>query len=108
MTNFIKENFDTFGGYVTYGSDYKDRKFVARFKYAKDGMGSFLTFLRKNFTVEEYFARLDGGEAPLTILKSKGYLQPHIKKWLKEGGYEVSSAGFEQYIQDQISRRKAA
>jgi len=110
MTNFIKENFDTFGGYVTYGTDNisRNRKFVARFKYAKDGMGSFLTFLRKNFTVEEYFSRLDGGEAPLKILQSKGYLQPHIKKWLKEAGYEVSVAGFDQYVKDSVSRRKAA
>jgi hypothetical protein len=63
--------------------------------------------LTKNFTVEEYFARLEAGESPLTILQSKGYLLPHIKKWLKEEGYEVSLAGFKKYIEDGIAKRLA-
>lgn len=103
MSKFIKEQFSG-TEYVTYG---EDRKFVARFKYAKSGKGTFITFLCKNFTVEEYFSRLDGGESPLQILESKGYLLPHIKKWLKEGGYEVSKVGFNQMIQDQIAARQA-
>ena len=105
MTKFTKENFINSGGYITYG---EDRKFVARFKHAKDGAGSFITFLIKNFTVEEYFAEYEAGVAPLNIAGDKGYLLPHIKRWLKEGGYEVSKAGFDQYIQDQINSRKAA
>lgn len=101
MTQFVKESFC--------GTEYTEYrigtevKFVARFK--RGGRGPFLTFLTKNFTVEEYFSRLEAGEAPLTILQSKGYLQPHIKKWLKEGGYEVSVAGFEKMIQDRIENR---
>lgn len=105
MTKFAKENFDNSGGYVTYG---EDRKFVARFKYAKAGAGSFITFLIKNFTVEEYFDRMAAGEAPLKIVEDKGYLLPHIKTWLKRDGYEVSKAGFDKYIQDRIDARKAA
>ena len=94
MTAFIKDNF--YGSeYVDYNIDGKS-KFVARFKYKRGSKGSFITFLIKNFTVEEYFGRLDAGEAPLTILQSKGYLQPHIKKWLKEGGYPVTQEGFKQ------------
>lgn len=106
MTKFVKENF--------YGTEYVDyniggpsgkSKFVARFKYAKGGKSSFIKFLIQNFTVEEYFSRLDAGEAPLAILESKGYLLPHIKRWLKQGGYEVSVAGFKKMVQDQIAAR---
>ena len=97
MTAFIKTEFSG-SECVNYGG-----KFVARFK--RGGKASFLTFLVKNFTVEEYFGRLDAGESPLKILESKGYLLPHIKKLLKEIGYEVSVVGFQQYIEDQLERR---
>lgn len=95
MTAFIKTEFSG-SEIVSYGG-----KFVARFK--RGGKGSFLTFLTKNFTVEEYFGRLAAGEAPLKILESKGYLLPHIKKYLKDNGYEVSKAGFDKYIQEQVA-----
>lgn len=103
MTSFVKSQF--------YGSEYVDynigntSKFVARFKYARGSKSSFISFLIKNFTVEEYFGRLAAGEQPLTVLNSKGYIQPHIKKRLKELGYEVSSAGLEKLIQDQVNSR---
>ena len=112
MTKFTKENLSTVGGYVQYhphaDSYYEDRKFVARFKHARDGVASFKAFLIKNFTVEEYFAQLDAGKAPLMIVQEKGYILPHIKAWLKRDGYKVSTAGFDQYIQDRINTRKAA
>lgn len=100
MTKFIKEKFNDDGMYVTY-----DGKFVARFKYARSGKGSFISFLIKNFTVEEYFAELDKGKAPLQILEAKDYLLPHIKKWLKEAGYPLTQAGFKQYVRDGIAKR---
>ena len=104
MTKFIKGNF--------YGTEYVDytnpvdgtTKFVARFKYAKGSKASFLTFLTKNFTVEEYFGRLEKSESPLEILQSKGYIQPHIKKMLKAQGYPVTKAGFEQLVQDNVAK----
>ena len=104
MTKFIKGNF--------YGTEYVDytnpvdgtTKFVARFKYTKSSKASFLTFLTNNFTVEEYFGRLEKGESPLPILQSKGYMQPHIKKMLKEQGYSVTKAGFEQLVQDNVAK----
>lgn len=104
MTKFIKGNF--------YGTEYVDytnpvdgtTKFVARFKYAKGSKASFLTFLTKNFTIEEYFARLEKGEAPLEIVGSKGFIQPHIKKQLKLLGYPVTKAGFEQLVQDNVAK----
>ena len=107
MTAFNKDEFMNYGMYVHYKVD-GDIKFVARFKYASSGKRSFITFLTKNFTVEEYFGRLAAGEAPLTILQSKGYLQPHIKKYLKQLGYPVTKAGYERYIQDNILNRQVA
>ena len=104
MTKFVKSEF-TQGQYAMYNG-----KFVARFKYG--GRGSFLTFLCKNFTVEEYFARLDAGEGPLTILESKGYVLPSIKKVLRAAGYAPTPEGLKLYIDAQIrsdlARRRAA
>ena len=103
MTKFSK---DRFSGteYVNYFTPEGTNKFIARFKYAKGSKASFLTFLTKNFTVDEYFGRLAKGESPLPILQSKGYIQPHIKKHLKELGYPVTQAGFEQLIQDDVAK----
>lgn len=97
MTSFVKEKFQDDGLYVNY-----DGKFVARFKYAKGGKASFIKFLIKNFTVEEYFSALEGGKGPLQIAEEKGYLLPHIKKALKKGGYTVDKAGFKKMAQDQV------
>ena len=107
MTKFTK---DSFSGteYVNYTMPNGTSKFVARFKYVRGNRSGFLTFLAKNFTVEEYFARLDGGESPLPILQSKGYMQPHIKKHLKALGYPVTPAGFEQLVQDNVNARMSA
>lgn len=98
MTKFVKEMFCG-TEYVEYRTG-TEVKFVARFK--RGGRGPFITFLIKNFTVEEYFSRLDGGEAPLMILESKGYIQSHIKRWLKEGGYAVNQAGYAKFRADQL------
>ncbi len=99
MTKFVKSEFSP-GEYAHYNG-----KFVARFK--RGHRGSFLTFLCKNFTVEEYFSRLDADESPLLILESKGYILPHIKRWLKQGGYTVDTAGYEQFRKDQSAKLSA-
>jgi hypothetical protein len=101
MARFVKEKFQDDGMYVNY-----EGKFVARFKYARGGKASFIKFLIKNFTVEEYFGALDLGKAPLQIVEAKGYMLPHIKKALKDGGYSLDKAGFKKYIQDQIDSRR--
>jgi len=107
MASFKKENFLKDGMYLMYKLDsshgmYNPNKyhgeFVARFKHQPGAAGTFQTFLIKNFTVEEYFGRLSAGEAPLTVLESKGYILPHIKKWLKEGGYPVTQEGYKQFL----------
>ena len=102
MTKFIKENF--------YGKEYVDynigdtSRFVARFKYARSSKASFISFLMKNFTVEEYFSRIDAGEAPLTILHSKGYVQPHVKAMLKKMGLPTTQQGLQQYLDAQVAK----
>ena len=110
MTQFTKENLITEGKYLTYmpegyNTPYADRKFVARFRTA--GVGSFATCLRKNFTVEEYFGRLDAGESPLPIAESKGYILPHIKRWIKEAGYPVTPAGHKAWFADYMEKINA-
>ena len=95
MTAFQKNLFNNDHGWVTYGPD---RKFVARFKYAPRPVGTFINFLIKNFSMEEYFGRLDKGESPLPILESKGYVMPHIKKWLKEAGLPPTQAGYRIWL----------
>ena len=109
MTQFTKENLITEGKYLFYraeGASYRDRKFVARFRTA--GVGTFATHLRKNWTVEAYFAEMDAGKGPLTIAKQTGYMLPHIKRWLREGGYPVTPAGFEQMMREQAEQREQA
>lgn len=108
MTAFTKENILKDGIYLYYGENgfntpWADRKFIARFKYG-GGSGSFATFLRKNFTVEEYFARYDNREGPLSILESKGYIQPHVKKWLKRDGFPVTPEGKKAWLAQQVER----
>lgn len=103
MTKFIKERF-VGSEYVNYVTPEGTSKFIARFKYVRSNKSSFLTFLTKNFTVEEYFGRIDKGESPLTILQSKGFIQAHIKKILKAQGYPVTQAGFEQLVQDNVAK----
>ena len=105
MTQFSNENLNDSNGWISYGPE---RKFVANFAKRGGGKADFVKFLIKNFTVEEYFDRMAAGETPLKIAEDKGYFLPHIKKWLKRDGYEVSKAGFDKYIQDRIDARKAA
>tara|TARA_B100001250_G_scaffold182982_1_gene157487 strand:- start:2995 stop:3336 length:342 start_codon:yes stop_codon:yes gene_type:complete len=110
MTPFTKQNLLKSNRYLFFlpsgaATETKDRVFVARFK--RGSMGTFMTHLRKNWTAEKYFARLDAGESPLDIVKSTGYLLPHIKKELKRKGYPVTHAGFDQLIQDQLKMWKA-
>jgi len=97
---FIRENFNYHGGYLTY-----EGKFIARFKHMKSNKPTFLTFLIKNFTQEEYFDLYNSNMAPAKILETKGYLPSHIKKWLKKGGYTINLSGYDKFIRDQSNFR---
>jgi hypothetical protein len=94
MTNFDKTRFH--GDTIVHYSGLNEYRFVARFK--RGGKASFLSFLVKNFSVEEYFAELEAGKAPLLILEGRGYVQPHIKAILRAAGYPQTPAGKRQYL----------
>ena len=101
--NFTKDNLLNDGKFVYFIEEGKAKRFVARFRIGSPK--TFMTHLRKNWTVEDYFTALEEpGTAPLEIVKKTGYMLPHIKKWLREGGYPVTPAGFEQMVKDQSGR----
>ena len=102
MTRFEKDFFDYDGMYLKYGAH--EKRFVARFKRRSDKTG-FLAFLIKNFTVEEYFARMDAGETPVSILESRGYVSATVKKLLKSVGYEPTAAGKDAYLASLFTSR---
>ena len=105
MTAFTKETLLNDGMYVFYVPEGNmtpnaDRKFVARFKHARSGAGSFCAFLIKNVSVEHYFAEMAKGKPPLAIVEPLGYLLPHIKRMLKNAGYTADRAGFQKYLNE--------
>jgi hypothetical protein len=77
MTRFTTSNLklESRGEYLMYTDAAGKQHFVARFKHVKHG-GRFARFLRKHFTVEEYFAAYAAGTPPLTIIEAKGYVHP--------------------------------
>lgn len=90
---FNEKMFDFHGGYLTYLTKGK-RKFVARFKYNRGAMGPFKTFLKRNFTVGEYFELYDTGLTPIKILETKGYINPAMRKMCKKMGVEPTMANY--------------
>jgi len=118
MTRFTTDNLRIEGTNLIYMPDgyntpYTDRHVVARFGGTQQGAiwqldhtgyESFADFIRNNFTVEEYFDHIAAGEDPLTAAKGKGYLLPHVKIWLQEDGYPITSEGFKQMIEDQTAK----
>jgi hypothetical protein len=99
MTNFTKENLTIHSDTVMYGD-----QFVMRNKHHRAAQRGMITFLIKNFTVEEYFGLRGTGHMPLTILESKGYILPHIKKWLKEAGLPLTLAGKSELIRRSMKK----
>ena len=100
MTKFTKTNLlKGSGGYVQYSPSGRswatDNRFVARFRVG--GPGTFMTHLRKNWTVEDFFAQIDAGKTPLAIVESTGYILPHIKKWMRQAGFPTTQAGYKAW-----------
>ncbi len=63
--------------------------FIARFKYGSKPYKTWINFICKHFTVEEWFNLADrSGEdmTPDAIMKSKGFLDAHEKKLCKKYG----------------------
>ena len=96
---FVKANFEYDGMYLKY-----DGKFVARFK--RGGKVEFLSFLIKNFTVDEYFAALET-LAPVEVLETKGFVSAKIKRFLKLVGFEPTQAGLALYLDHSFTHGSA-
>jgi len=106
--SWIKESFNYHGKYLTYKFGGED-KFVGRFKYG--GMGHFKTFLKKNFTPEEYFKMYDEGFTPVGILETKGYVSKNLQEFAKHYGFEPTQRGVQQalkYVRDEKDRKEDA
>ena len=98
MARFEKALFQDDGMYVHYMHN-GQRKFVVRFKYG--GRGTFISFLKKNFTPDEYFAQLENS-TPVEVLESRGWLHPSKMKACLMHGYPATREGFEQYLKDKV------
>ena len=92
MTKFNKELFTWDGMYLMYSGEYVGQPtmdevhpnchpswvgvgkpaFIARFKYGRKPYKSWINFLVKNFTVEEYL-NLAEATSPLEAVRVKGY-----------------------------------
>lgn len=82
MTKFTNENLSYHGGYLHYqpftDNYYEGRKFVARFKHRGPvTKGKFVAVLKKHYSVEDYFAKMEAGRAPIQILEDDGLLTFH-------------------------------
>lgn len=94
MTKFENSKFRKSGDFLLYNNEV-----IARFK--RGGMAHFRSFMKKNFTVEEYFDKMNNTRLmPLEILETKGYVSFHISKVLKKLGYPVTQLGQQQYLRD--------
>ena len=107
-TPFTKQNLVNDGMYIHHVAPDGTRTFVARFKgVQRRSLGPFMTFLRRNFTVEEYFAEREAGETPLRIARKKGFILSHIKTWMKREGYALTLEGYERWLADQTAKLDA-
>lgn len=83
MTKFTNETILKDGEYVYYApqgimTPWNERKFIARFKHRGPiTKGKFLATLKKRYTVEDYFAKMEAGMAPFKILETDGLLTFH-------------------------------
>lgn len=105
MTKFRKAQFEYFGGYLHYITDAQERKFIARFKHCPRDRVGFVSFLSKNFTVEEYFNSLEvEKKTPVKILEEKGYVSTTVKNLLRQAGYPETIEGRNAMINDRIEK----
>tara|TARA_R110001592_G_C12823289_1_gene719184 strand:+ start:450 stop:677 length:228 start_codon:yes stop_codon:yes gene_type:complete len=73
MEKFNREQFDIDGAWVSYDLNNGKNVFIARFKYNKSLQGRFVTFLKNNFTVSEYFNLRETGMSPIAVLRTKDF-----------------------------------
>lgn len=83
MTAFTDANILKDGEYVYFAAEgittpWNERKFIARFKHRGPvTKAKFLKVLKKFYTVEDYFTKLEAGNAPTQIFMDDGHLTFH-------------------------------
>ena len=100
MTNFNKDNFKFDGMYLNYVVD-GESKFVARFKHDAAEHKVFANFIRKHFTVEEYFKAMEAGFTPSDIAEARGYASGHPRRFAKRAGFPATKMGTIQFLAKQ-------
>lgn len=105
-TPFNKDNFIWDGMYLVYSGDQGDAGyyyiatknthpsrvrtaapiFVARFKYGSKPWKSWVNFIVKNFSVEEWYALQQNGVTPVDAMSSKEFIHSTERKLMKEFG----------------------
>lgn len=99
---FIKDQFVISGSSSEYWVHYNG-DFVGCFKHgsAKASANHFIKFLMNNFTVEEYFSKMEEVDSsPVRILEQKGYVAYNTAKILKKEGYAPTREALMQYFKD--------
>jgi len=117
MTTFNKDLFQFDGMYLMYAGDQGEfnqyyaepchpsrlgkvkEMFIARFKYGRKPYKTWINFIVKNFTIEEWatLAAKDGMESsPVAIMKSKGYLEASEKKLCKKYGMKPTVENYQE------------
>lgn len=112
MTTFNKDLFEYDGMYLMYLGDqgtfnqyYTEpchpsrlgtvkAMFIARFKYGRKPFKTWINFIVKNFTVEEWATLEKQGESPVGIMKSKGFLDAGEKKLCKKHNLSATVSNY--------------
>ena len=94
-TPFNRKDINVSGEYVHLIRKANDKQFIGRFRKGSGGSRKFISFLIKNFTIEEYFALLED-LPPLKVLETKGYISPNMTKLLKLYGLPITQDGIFQ------------
>jgi len=103
LRDFEKDRFTYSGGFLHYRHG-AELHFIGRFKYVgKASAMKFANFLRKNFSIEDYLARMEAGETPLEILESKGYCSPQMASLAKRWGYAPTLENARRALVDQTN-----
>ena len=86
---FKKENFKIEGQWIHYNG-----KFVARVRCGSKM--TYVNFLIRHFSEDEYFNLYNSGMAPLQILQSKGFISPNMRRVLKSYNLPTTQDGIKR------------
>jgi len=112
MTAFNKADFNWDGMYLTYTGDQGDAGyyyiasprthpsrvgtahslFIARFKYGRKPWKTYVNFITKNFTVEEWYEIQQDGTDPMKAMSSKGFIHSTERQLMKEFNLKATFA----------------